>query len=263
MQFARIGELVLHYQTIGAPEGRPALVFVNSLGTDFRIWRDVIVRLAGEASVLAYDKRGHGLSDAGTAPYRLDDHVADLAGLMDRLGLGQAVVCGASIGGMIAVRLAALRPDLVRGLAAFGSAARAGTAEMWDARIAAVEGEGIAAISDAVLERWFTPGFRAPENAAFAGWRNMLERQTATGYAGSCAAIRDADLSADAAAIGVPALFVAGEADVGTPPEAVRALSGMVPGAAFEIIDGAAHMMPVEAPERVAELIRGFAGGLG
>ena len=62
MQFAKIGDINLHYQLIGAPAGKPVMVFANSLGTDFRIWRDVIVRLAGDFSILTYDSRGHGLS---------------------------------------------------------------------------------------------------------------------------------------------------------------------------------------------------------
>ena len=81
MQFAHLNGISLHYQVIGAPEGKPLLVFSNSLGTDFRIWRDVIVRLVGECGIVLYDKRGHGLSGMGTPPYHMDDHVGDLAAL--------------------------------------------------------------------------------------------------------------------------------------------------------------------------------------
>ena len=65
MQFASINGVTLHYQLIGAPEGRPVLVFANSLGTDLRIWRDVILRLVGDFAIVTYDMRGHGLSDLG------------------------------------------------------------------------------------------------------------------------------------------------------------------------------------------------------
>lgn len=70
MQFARINDVTIHYQIIGAPADRPVIVFTNSLGTDFRIWRDVVVRLAGDFAIVLYDKRGHGLSDVGQLPHR-------------------------------------------------------------------------------------------------------------------------------------------------------------------------------------------------
>ncbi|MFK8032519.1 MAG: 3-oxoadipate enol-lactonase, partial [Hyphomicrobiales bacterium] len=74
MQFSKVNGVNIHYQVIGAPKGSPLLVFSNSLGTDFRIWRDVIVRFVGECAILTYDKRGHGLSELGQTPYTMDDH---------------------------------------------------------------------------------------------------------------------------------------------------------------------------------------------
>ena len=115
MQFARINDITLHYQHITAPKGSPVLVFSNSLATDFRIWRDVIVRLVGKAEIITYDNRGHGLSDIGNPPYQLDELVGDLAGLLDLMGKKDVFICGLSVGGMIAQRLATLRPDLTKG----------------------------------------------------------------------------------------------------------------------------------------------------
>ena len=85
MQFEKINGVTLHHQLIGGPEGKPVIVFANSLGTDFRIWRDVSVRLVGEYGMVLYDKRGHGLSDIGETPYSIEDHVDDLIGLIDYL----------------------------------------------------------------------------------------------------------------------------------------------------------------------------------
>ena len=94
MQFARINDVTIHYQIIGGPADKPVLVFANSLGTDFRIWRDVIVRLAGDFAIVLYDKRGHGLSGLGQMPYSIEDHANDLAGLLDFLSVKDAVICG-------------------------------------------------------------------------------------------------------------------------------------------------------------------------
>ena len=143
MQFAEVNGVTLHYQVIGAAEGAPLLVFSNSLGTDFRIWRDVIVRFVGECAILVYDKRGHGLSDTGDAPYSIDDHVADLAALLDHLGRKEAIVCGLSVGGLIAQGLAVSRPDLVQALILCDTAHKIGTDEKWNQRIDAIHESGM------------------------------------------------------------------------------------------------------------------------
>ena len=108
MAFARINGTLLHFRTSGA-QGAPALVFINSLGTDARIWDEVIAEFAETHFCLSYDKRGHGLSDTPRGDYRLDDHLDDLLGLTDHVGISSAVVVGVSIGGMIAQGLAKKR----------------------------------------------------------------------------------------------------------------------------------------------------------
>lgn len=258
MQFATVNDVILHHQVIGGPAGQPVIVFANSLGTDFRIWRDVIVRLAGDFPILAYDKRGHGLSDLGQVPYSLDDHVLDLAALLDRLDVKDAVICGLSVGGMIAQGLQARRPDLVRALVLCDTAHKIGTEEMWNARIESVEAKGIESLADGIMERWFTPAFRRPENAAYRGYRNMLTRQSAVGYAATCAALRDADLTDTAKRISVPTLCIVGDEDGSTPPDVVLAMARLIAGARFEIIKGAGHIPCVEQPEILAEMIRAF-----
>jgi 3-oxoadipate enol-lactonase len=262
VQFARVNDITIHHQVIGGPAEKPVLVFVNSLGTDFRIWRDVIVGLAGDAPLLTYDKRGHGLSDVGQVPYSIDDHVSDLIGLLETLSVRKAVICGLSVGGMIALGLAARRPDLVSGLILCDTAHKIGTAESWNARIAAVEENGLGSIVDAVMERWFTPAFRRPENSAYHGYVNMLVRQPAVGYAATCAALRDADLTEAARHISVPTLCVVGDQDGSTPPELVRSMADLIAESRFEIIADAGHIPCVEQPETLTALIRAFLANL-
>lgn len=258
MQFARINDASIHYQVIGGPADKPVIVFANSLGTDFRIWRDVIVRLAGDFAILLYDKRGHGLSDVGQPPYSIEDHASDLIGLLETLEIKQAIVCGLSVGGLIAQALYRQRPDLVRALILCDTAHKIGTTEMWNSRIASVEADGIASLVDGVMERWFTPAFRRPENIAYAGYRNMLARQPAAGYAATCGAIRDADYTDSARKIAVPTLCVVGDQDGSTPPDLVRSLAQLIPGARFEIIRDAGHIPCVEQPEALTAVIRTF-----
>jgi 3-oxoadipate enol-lactonase len=264
MDFRALNGVVLHLQDLGAAD-RPALVFANSLGTDFRIWDDVVARLADRFRIVLYDKRGHGLSDLGETPYSIADHVGDLAALLDDLAIEGALVCGLSVGGLIAQGLTASRPELVAGLILSDTAHKIGTAELWNGRIAAIEKGGIASIAEAILERWFSKDLRDNDPVALAGWRAMLTRTPQAGYLGTCAAIRDADFTEEARRIAVPTLCLVGEEDGATPPALVRQLADLIPGARYEVIAGAGHLPCIERPARVAELIGAFAteNGLG
>ncbi|WP_127519859.1 3-oxoadipate enol-lactonase [Mesorhizobium sp. Z1-4] len=257
MRFARVNGVVIHHAVRGAPD-RPAIVFSNSLGTDFRIWEAVADALAGDYRLVLYDKRGHGLSEATPAPYALTDHVADLALLLDHLGIENATIVGLSVGGMIAQGLAALRPELVERLVLCDTAHKIGTDELWNMRIEAVTKSGIASISSQILERWFTPAFRAPGNADFIGYTAMLERTTVDGYAGTCAALRDADLTESTRALKVPVMCIVGDQDGSTPPDLVRSTARLIEGARFEIVQDAGHLPCIEQPAATAALIRKF-----
>jgi len=258
MQFSRINGIVLHYSDTGPRPDTPALVFSNSLGTDYRTWDRLADLLANRFRIVRYDKRGHGLSQATPAPYRIDDHVSDLAGLLDHLALDRIILCGLSVGGLIAQGLAARQPERLRALILCDTAAKIGTGEMWAARIAAIEQGGIEAIADGIMERWLSAGFRSGWPAETAGWRNMLVRTPAAGYLGTCAALRDADLGAEATRIAVPTLCIVGSEDGATPPDLVRATADMIPAARFEVIDGAGHLPCIEQPGTMAGLITSF-----
>ena len=134
MQSITIGDATLHVETDLRP-GRPNVVFVNSLGSDLRIWDDVVNILAREnVGSLRYDLRGHGLSDLGTPPKLIADHVADLAALMRESGLGKATICGVSVGGTIALGLADAYPDHVETLVLCCTGAKIGTEKQMPSR---------------------------------------------------------------------------------------------------------------------------------
>ena len=248
MKFVRLNGATIHYRHRPLAD-TPTIIFVNSLGTDLRIWSDVEHLLADDYGFVFYDKRGHGLSELGDAPHTIETHAADLAGLLDHLAIASAVVCGLSIGGVIAQCLYQVRPQMIDGLILCDTAARIGTDEMWNGRIEATLSEGIASFADGVMEKWFTPDFHEKRSAELAGYRTMLARQSPAGYAAACAAIRDADYRAKAASITVPTLCVVGDQDGSTPPELVAGLARSIPGARFEVIAGAGHIPCVEQPE--------------
>lgn len=255
MIFVESGDAVIHAELIGDPEEKPVLVFSNPLGTDFRVWDRVAARFAEDYALLLYDERGHGLSGLGKQPVTIDRHVDDLLALVDHLGIERFGLVGLSLGGMIAQRLAVRAPERLAALVLCATAPKIGDVEGWNGRIAAIERDGLDSIGDAAMQHWFTAAYRADEPLALRIWRTMLTRQSTEGYAASCAAIRDADLTADAARIDVPTLVVAGSEDLSTPPALVRALAGRIPGARFEVIAGAGHLPCIEEPEALADLI--------
>lgn len=257
MAFARVNGVVIHHELRGRKDG-PTVVFANSLGTDFRIWNAVTPALEADFRVVLYDKRGHGLSEATPAPYAMTDHVADLAALLDHLGIERAAVVGLSVGGLIAQGIAAMRPDLVSALVLCDTAHKIGTAEFWNARIDGVTRNGISSITDAIMQRWFTPAYRRPDNADFTGYVAMLERQPVEGYAGTCAALRDADLTESTRALKLPTLLIVGDQDGSTPPELVRSTADLIAGSRLEIVKDAGHLPNVEQPEVTARLLSDF-----
>ncbi|MFK3690076.1 3-oxoadipate enol-lactonase [Agrobacterium tumefaciens] len=248
MHFLRCGETVIHYRVKGLDSGKPVIAFINSLGTDFRVWDAVIEVLGDDYAYVLHDKRGHGLSDVGRTPYSIDDHAGDLIALLDHLGVKDAVIWGLSVGGLIGQGLYARRPDLVRALVLSNTAHKIGTAEMWNARIDKIAADGLASLVDPVMERWFTPAFRRQDNAAYAGARNMLSQQPEAGYSGTCAAIRDADFTEEVGRIAVPTLCVAGDQDGSTPPELVQSLAALIPASRFHTVAGCGHIPCLEQP---------------
>ncbi len=257
MRFATVNDVTIHYGVAGNPS-KNTIVFANSLGTDFRIWQDVALDLVTDYRVVLYDKRGHGLSDVPVGPYTMDDQVSDLIALLDYLGIEQVIVCGVSVGGMLAQGLAARAPDRIQALVLCDTAHKIGTAQMWNDRIEAVLEGGLAAIADSVMDRWFSNQFLEHQLAQLHGYRNMFTRTSVEGYLATCAAIRDTDLSETTARIRFPTLCVCGEEDGATPPELVESLALLVQGSWYERIADAGHLPSVEQPQNLARHIRKF-----
>ncbi|MCI4662284.1 MAG: 3-oxoadipate enol-lactonase [Neomegalonema sp.] len=258
MSFLKPRDAVLHYSHRAGVGGAPSLVFINSLGSDFRIWDAVIAQLPPEWGLLLSDKRGHGLSQMGAAPISIAGLAEDLADLMDARGLSSAVLCGVSVGGMIAQALAHARPDLCAGLILCNTAARIGSPQMWAERIGALDSGGIEPIADNVIARWFSPEFCAREAVMVAGYRTMLARTPVSGYRAVCAAIRDTDLTEQTRALRLPSLCLGGSTDGSTPPEVVEALAGLIEGARYRCFEGSGHIPSLEVPDLLAGEIRSF-----
>lgn len=258
MSFAKIGDIVVHYQVDG-PEGAPVMVFANSLGTDLRIWDSTVAHYSDRFRCIRYDKRGHGLTDATEGDYTMAQLGKDLAGLLDHLGVTDYIMAGVSIGGLISQQIYHDRPAGIRALIMCDTAAKLGTAEMWQERIAAARSEtGIAGMSDAVMQRWFRPRFHQENPVELQGYTNMLVRIPSAGYAGCSCAIRDVDLRDKVTNISVPSLVVCGAEDGATPTDVVRPFAESVPGADYVEIPECAHLPSLEQPQALIDAMDAF-----
>lgn len=255
MRVADLGDVRLNWREDGDLSGTP-VVFANSLGTDLRLWDDVIPLLPDGFRYIRYDKRGHGLSSCPLAPYAMDDLIGDAERLLDHLVAKHAIFVGLSIGGMIGQGLASGRPDLVKALVLSNTAAKFGEASMWNDRIAALRTGGIEALAEAVLDRWFGASFRHGDQIE--AWGNMLRRTPLEGYIGCCAAIAGTDLSAATAQLKLPVLGIAGAEDGASPPTLVQSTIDLIAGARMETIAGAGHLPCVEKPADYARLLTAF-----
>ena len=257
MTFLDINGQSIHYQHRKGP-GERTFVFANSLGTDFRIWDDVVTRLQPYGSILRFDKPGHGLSEVPKTALTIADYAAIVVGLMDELQIKTGVFVGLSIGGVIGQRFALTHPDRIEKLVLSNTAPKIGTADGWNDRIQTVQQQGMAAISDGVLERWFPLAFREANPTHIAGYRVMIEQTSPAGYIRACEAIRDEDLTDEIQQIRLPTLVIGGTDDLATPAEQVRAMSDQIPDATCQIIDGVGHIPCLQTPDIMAGYILDF-----
>ncbi|MEX5729865.1 3-oxoadipate enol-lactonase [Rhodovulum iodosum] len=260
MKIADLGDVALHYREDGDPDG-PAVVFANSLGCDLRLWDEVVALMPAGLRLIRYDKRGHGLSSCPEGPYAMGALVRDAERLLDFLGVAECTFVGLSIGGMIAQGLAVKRLDLVRGLVLSNTAAKIGTVELWEGRMAAIRQNGLPSIVEPTMERWFSRPFRESPDCEL--WRNMLARQPVEGYLGCCAAISGTDLYTPTSGLGLPTLAIAGTEDGSTPPDLVRETAELIKGSKFHLVRGAGHLPCVEKPGEYAEVLAGFLKEIG
>jgi 3-oxoadipate enol-lactonase len=249
------GDAVALHHTLEGPEDAPVLVASNSLGTTPRMWDDQAPALLERFRLLRYDHRGHGNSPVPAGSYKIDDLGRDVLTLLDRLEVERFSFCGLSIGGAVGMWLAGELPERVERLVLCCTAARFAPPEQWNERAETVRSEGVGAIADAVLERWFTPQFRESQPNAVEWAGGMLRNTPAEGYAGCCEAIRDADLRSRLGAIRAPTLVVAGAEDPAAPVEEAQLIRDSIPDARLVVVEQAAHLANVEQPEAVTQAV--------
>jgi 3-oxoadipate enol-lactonase len=250
-----VSAVLLNHALAGPPDA-PAVLLGGSLGTNLTMWEPQLGELGRSHRVVAFDHRGHGASPVPPGPYSIADLGRDVVALLDHLQIERAAYVGLSIGGMAGIWLGAHAPERIAKLVLLCTSAHAPPATRWQERAAAVRGAGSTEpIADAVVARWFTPGWAQAHPDPVAAHRAMILATNPEGYSACCEAIAEMDLRADLAQIRAPTLVMGGAADLALPPEHQRQIAAAIAGARLELIADAAHIASVEQSATVNRLI--------
>lgn len=239
----------LHHEIIPGPEGAETVVLSNSLGSTLHMWDRNVDALAEHFTVVRYDTRGHGKSSVVPGPAHLDDLCDDVIALLDELGLDKVHFVGLSLGGMTGMRLGVRNPERLLGLVVLCTSPYLGPGCNWTDRAALVRAEGTGAVANAVVDRWYSPGFLAREDERVAQARGVVAATPPEGYAACCEAIASMDLRDELAQITAPTLAIAGADDPATPPPHLAGIAEAVQSGTVLVVPESAHLANDEQSE--------------
>lgn len=245
----------------GTPNS-PVLIFSNSLGSEMMMWDGLIQFLLPYFRVLQYDTRGHG-SSSGFQPENkktIEQLGEDVINLMNELKIEKAFFCGLSMGGLIGQYLGINHPNRFKKIVLSNTGAKIGNDERWNDRIETISKNGMQAIVDDTMERWFTEDFRIQNPERVAETKAMFLRSDVEGYSNCCHAIRDADFRELLHDLSVETLVITGDEDPVTNVEQAEFLVSKIPNVGLKVLH-ARHLAAVELPEEYAKtLIEFFVG---
>ena len=247
MPFLELPQHRLHFQTEGREDG-PWLTFCNSLGTDLGMWAPQAQALSAQYRILRYDRRGHGQSSAPPGLYSVADLGADVLALWDHLGIERSHFCGLSIGGLTGQWLGVHAGNRLRTLTVAATAAKIGTLDGWQARIAQVQHDGLLPLVDGTRERWFTAAFAQTHASQVEDILQRFLDTSVAGYAGCCNAVGMADFRDVLGRIGVPLLAIAGDDDPVCVPAELQAIADGVAQGRYAAAAGR-HICNLESPQ--------------
>lgn len=260
MATVRANGIDVHYVMEGPADG-PVVTMSHSLTTTLEMWTPQVKPLIDRGyRVLRYDTRGHGGTSVTEPPYTLDMLAADAAAMLEALGIAKTHFVGLSMGGMIGQTLALARPDLLQTLTLCDTSSGYPPegASMWADRIAAAEKAGLEANVAPTIERWFSPGYAASNDAALVPVRDMIRNTPVKGYVGCCHAISKLALTDRISAIKVPTLIIVGEDDPGTPVSMHVTINEKIAGSQLVVLPTARHLSNIEAVEPFNAALIGF-----
>jgi 3-oxoadipate enol-lactonase len=250
--------ITINYR-IDGPEGAPWIVLSNSLATSLAMWDEQAAVLQNSYRVLRYDQRGHGGTDAPAGRYAFDTLLADVLALIDALGIEKTHFAGLSMGGATALGLVERHPERFDRVIVCDSPCQSTpqSSQQWEERIATAQKQGIAALVEPTIARWFAPETVAANPPHLDKVRAMIRSTPVDGFIGCAAALADHDYASAVAGVKRPVLFVVGEKD-GAAPAAMRKLHERLDGSRCVELAGAGHISNMDQPAEFNRAIGDF-----
>jgi 3-oxoadipate enol-lactonase len=247
----QLGDITINYVERGMPQGRP-IVFVHGFPFNHSMWEPQMLALPNEFRAIAFDVRGHGESDVGDGQYSIEYFVDDLIALLDHLVLRQAVLCGLSMGGYIALRAFERHPDRFSALILCDTRSEADPNEARAKRAnqaKAVKSDGVPKFAEGFLKAVFAQETFTTNPDAVERIRSIIVANSPVGIAGTLLALAArTDTTAVLPTVKVPTLILVGEHDSLTPVAASKAMHEKIEGSELHIVPAAAHMSNIENP---------------
>ena len=254
---AQINGLQVHYEVVG--QG-PWVTLSHPVSSNLSIGAPQMDALTRHFTVLRYDTRGHGRTQVTAGPYTLAQLAADAQGLLAHLGVSKTHWIGLSLGGMVGQALAIAQPQMLDRVVLANTTCKAApkAATLWGDRARLARAEGMAALVQPTLARWFTDPYRLAQPGLMQEVGRMIAETPVEGYAGCCAALSDVELAHGLQSLTLPALVLAGAQDQATPLVMSQLLAQTWPGARLAVLEGAAHISSLEQAQAFNSEALGF-----
>lgn len=240
------------------PASAPIVMLSNSLMSNHTMWDPQIAVLARSFRVLRYDTRGHGDTDSPQGPYSIKLLAEDAIALLDTLGINKVHFAGLSMGGMIAQYLGANYPNRIHSLLLCDTASEMPTLEMWNDRISLAQNDGITALLDGTLQRWFTAPFLKNNKVAVEKVAQMIRTTDTGGYIGCASAVRDMSQTSILSKIIAPTVIIVGEDDPACTVAQSKVLEEHINGSELVVLKNAAHLSNIEQTNNFNDAMMGF-----
>lgn len=244
--------------SIEGPDGAPVVMFSNSLMSNLSMWDAQIPALCARYRVLRYDQRGHGGTETTPGPYSTELLAEDAFAVIEAMGVGPVHFVGLSMGGFAAQMLAFRHPEVVRSLVLCDTACAMPPESLWNERIEIAQTEGIEALAQGTLERWFTAPFHETGKAELATVRAMILGTGAKGYIACAEGIRDMRICDNLSKITAPSLVLVGEGDPACPVSSAEVLHAGIAGSQLVVLKNAAHLPNIEQSKEFNRVLLDF-----
>ncbi len=247
----------INYRLDG-PQEAPMVSLSNSLMSNYSMWDAQMPALTEKYRVLRYDMRGHGATEVTPGPYSIELLVDDVHALHQALDIPRTHFVGLSMGGMIGQLLAVKYPDLPLSITLCDTTSNMPHKSMWDDRISAARADGMGALVEGTLERWFTAAMHQREPDEIARIREMILGTSVEGFCASCHAIKEMDQTGILSKVTIPTMIVVGADDPATTPEMSRVIQAEISGSELVILPEAAHLSNIEQAEAFNSVLLDF-----